>query len=409
MKAPTKTLPFTEFVMLLATMTSIVALATDVMLPALDTIGRELGVAHPNDAQLVISSIFIGFAIGQLVVGPLSDSFGRKPVIYLGYLVFFLGCLISMYATDFAAMLIGRVLQGLGIAGPRVVAIALVRDRHGGRTMARIMSFVMAVFIIVPAIAPAIGQAVITFADWRATFALLLALGIVTCIWFALRQPETLPVGERRALSIKCIGSGIAEACSHRAVVGYTVAAGLIFGAFLGYLSSAQQIFQTSFDTGPLFVLYFGVAALAIGGGSVFNSYAVMRLGMRLLTWWALVFATVLSLGFLLPVIVMGGIPPLWLFMSWLLITFFCLGIIFGNLNALAMEPLGHMAGLGAALVGSLSTLISLPLGWAVGYGFDGGVVPLVAGFGVLGLTSLGPVIWAERDPGPLQGQDRKT
>ena len=232
---------------------------------------------------------------------------------------------------------------------------------------------------------------------WRETFVLLLVLAVVSFAWFALRQPETLPATARRAFSLPGILSGLAEACRHRAAVGYTIGAGLIFGAFLGYLSSAQQIFQTAYETGPLFAIYFGAAALAIGSASIVNSKLVMRFGMRHLTWRALIGTTAVSACFLVPVVLMQGVPPLWLFMGWLLANFFCVGIMFGNFNALAMEPLGHMAGLGAAFVGSVSTLISLPLGWAVGNSFDGGVTPLVAGFALLGATALVVMIWAER------------
>jgi DHA1 family bicyclomycin/chloramphenicol resistance-like MFS transporter len=402
MNSQPKPLPIVEFVVLLAIMVSIVAMATDIMLPALDEIGGDLGVSDVNDTQLIISTLFLGFAVGQVLAGPVSDSIGRKPVIYVGYLVFIAGCLLSIVATSFTIMLVGRVLQGLGAASPRIVTLALVRDGYEGRAMARIMSIVMAVFIIVPAIAPAIGQGVIAISGWRATFVLLLALAVVSFAWFAARQPETLPPAARRAFSLSNILTGLREACCIRAALGYTVAAGLIFGAFLGYLSSAQQIFQISFRTGQFFPLYFGVAALAIGTASVCNSQLVMRYGMRLLTRRALIGSTVMSLCFLAPVAIMGGVPPLWLFMVWLLANFFCVGIMFGNFNALAMEPLGHMAGLGAALVGSLSTFISLPLGWAVGNSFDGGVLPLVAGFAVLGCASLIVMAWAERvSPNP--------
>ena len=398
-KPLSKPLPIVEFVILLATMVSIVALATDIMLPALDVMGRDLGVADPNDTQLVISSLFLGFAAGQVVAGPVSDSIGRKPVIFVGYLVFIAGCLLSIFATGLTVMLAGRVLQGIGAAGPRIVTIALVRDGYEGRAMARIMSIVMAVFIIVPAIAPAIGQGVIITAGWRATFVLLLALAVVSLAWFLARQPETLPDGARRAFSLLNIMTGIKEACGYRAAMGYTLGAGCVFGTFLGYLSSAQQIFQVSFGAGSLFPLYFGFAALAFGAASMLNARLVMRYGMRFLTWWALIGSAVVSVGFLLPVAVTGGVPPLWLFMVWLLANFFCVGIMFGNFNALAMEPLGHMAGLGAALVGAGSTVVALPLGWLVGAGFDGTVWPLVAGFAVLGLASLAIMRWAERAP----------
>lgn len=378
-------------------MISIVALSTDMMLPALGAIGRELQVANPNDTQFVVSTLFLGFAAGQVIAGPLSDSIGRKPVIYAGYLLFIAGCLLAIFSTSFTIMLVGRVMQGLGASCPRIVTIALIRDCYDGRVMARIMSIVMAIFIAVPAIAPTIGQLVSFAAGWRAIFILLLALALVSLVWFAARQPETLPASARRAFSLPNLLSGIAEVCRQRASLGYTLSFGFIKGAFLAYLSSAQQIFQVSFETGALFPLYFSIAALAIGAAAALNSKLVMRFGMRFLNWRALIGITAISAAFVPLVVMTEGVPPLWLFMGWQLASFFCIGILFGNFNALAMEPLGHMAGLGAAFVGSLSTFVSLPLAWAIGQSFDGGVLPLVAGFAVLGLTSLVVMVWTER------------
>jgi DHA1 family bicyclomycin/chloramphenicol resistance-like MFS transporter len=397
MKAPEKPLGIPEFVTLLAMMVSILALSIDAMLPALGQIGRDLSVAEANDVQLVISAMFLGFAAGQLVAGPLSDSYGRKPVIYGGYVIFVAGCLMAMFATSFEMLLAGRVLQGLGAAAPRIVSMALVRDGYEGRAMARIQSIVMAIFILVPAIAPAAGQGVLLVADWRAIFGLLLVMALIAFIWFALRQPETLAMEARRKFSLRNVIGGIMEAVSYRAMTGYTLAAGISFGAFLGYLSSAQQIFQQAYDTAEMFVFYFGGVALAIGAASIFNSKVVMNLGMRYMTWRALAGLAALSIGFLPLAMTWGGLPPLWLFLTWLVLAFFCFGILFGNFNALAMEPVGHMAGLGAAIVGSVSTFVSLPLGWAIGHAYDGTVLPLVAGFGLLALVSLGVMWWTER------------
>lgn len=394
---PTKPLALPEFVTMLAMMISILALSIDAILPAFDQISTDLNLKNPNDAQLVLSSMFIGFAIGQILAGPLSDSFGRKPIIYLGYVIFIVGCLISMMATEFSFMLFGRVLQGLGAAAPRIVSIALVRDDYEGREMARIMSIVMAIFILVPAIAPAIGQGVLIVSDWRSIFTLLLVMAIIAFAWFALRQPETLTTDNQRKFSIKNIISGVHEVLQFRIVTGYTIASGIIFGAFLGYLNSAQQIFQTTYQTGDLFAVYFGAAALAIGAASIFNSKVVMKFGMRYMTWRALIYMTIISFIFLLIVIATDGVPNLWLFMTWLLLAFFCCGILFGNFNALAMEPIGHMAGLGAAVVGSLSTFISIPMGWAVGAQFTGTVTPLVLGFTVFGCLSVIVIWWTER------------
>jgi len=399
MKRPAQALSITEFIALAALMTSIIAMATDVMLPALSVIGEDLHVADPNSAQLVISTLFIGFAVGQLLAGPLSDRFGRKPVIYLGYIIFAGGCLLSMFATSFTMMLVGRVLQGLGAAGPRIITVSLVRDGYAGASMARIMSIVMAVFIFVPIAAPAIGQVIIALSGWRATFTTLLVLAAAGFAWLALRQPETLPVDRRRPLSFASVGAGLREAVRMRTVTGYVLMTGFVFGPFLGYLSSAQQIFETTYRVGDLFPILFGAAAIAIGAASIANSMLVVRLGMRLLVRFAFMGIILFAVLFLIPTLVMDGVPPLWLFMAWLAVTFFCMGLLFGNLNALAMEPLGHMAGLGAALVGSVSTFIAAPVGWFVGKSFDGTVQPLVIGFVVFSITALLIMHWVERYP----------
>ena len=396
---PTQPLSLPEFVIMLAMMISILALSIDAILPALELIAMDLELENRNDAQLVLSAMFLGFAIGQIGAGPLSDSFGRKPIIYIGYVIFILGCLISMVANDFNLLLLGRLLQGLGAAAPRIVSIALVRDGYEGREMARIMSIVMAIFILVPAIAPAIGQGVLLFFNWRSIFTLLLVMAIIAFVWFALRQPETLSEKHRRKFSVKNILAGISETLGYRIVTGYTIASGIIFGAFLGYLNSAQQIFQVTYNTGDWFAIYFGIAALAIGLASVFNSKVVIRLGMRYMTWHALMWLSGISFVFLIYVIMNNGVPSLWSFMLWLLLAFFCCGILFGNFNALAMEPIGHMAGLGAAVVGSVSTFISIPMGWAIGAGFSNTVTPLIAGFAILGFLSILVVWWTERNP----------
>ncbi len=388
---------FGEFVTLTALIISLVALSIDIMLPALQQIAGDLGAPRANDSQLIVSALFAGLAAGQIVYGPLSDSIGRKPASHAGLVLFILGCLMSILATSFAVMLAGRVLQGLGAAGPRSVIIALVRDQYEGRAMARIMSLVMAVFIMVPALAPGIGQVILMIAHWRAIFGFLLAVAAISLVWFALRQPETLAPERRVGFSPSRIVLAVRETCGNRVAFGYTLASGLIFGAFVGYLNSAQQIFQIQYGLGALFPLYFAVLALAIGGASLVNARLVMRHGMRRLSAWALGMLTGLSLAFLVPATLAGGAPPLWALMAYLVVAFFCIGMLFANFNALAMEPLGHIAGVGAAVVGSLTTLISMILGGAIGQAYDGGVLPLVAGFALLGLAAIAVMRWIER------------
>ena len=387
-------LRFGEFVALMAVMVSLVALSIDAMLPALPHIGQDLNVPNPNDPQLVVSALFFGLAAGQTLYGPLSDSIGRKPAIYIGLALFVAGCLMSMLAESFLVMLWGRVLQGFGVAAPRVVTLALVRDLYEGNAMARVMSFVMSVFILVPTVAPAMGQGILLAADWRAIFGVFLFLAVVIFAWFAFRQRETLTPDKRVPFSVRKLITAVGEICTNRTALGYTVTAGLIFGAFVGYLNSAQQIFQDQYNVGRLFPVYFGVLALAIGSASIFNGRMVMKLGMRWMSYRSLLVLSTLSILAFVVAYALEGKPSLWLLMTYLLGAFFCTGIMFGNLNALAMEPLGHIAGVGAAVVGSLSTFISVPLGVYIGASYDGTVLPLIAGFAVLCTASLFMMRW---------------
>jgi DHA1 family bicyclomycin/chloramphenicol resistance-like MFS transporter len=263
--------------------------------------------------------------------------------------------------------------------------------------MARIMSSVMAVFILVPALAPGIGQLILMVASWRAIFGLFLAVASIALVWFAIRQPETLSAARRAPFSLRRIAGAVREVCVDPVALGYTIAAGLIFGALVGYLTSAAQIFQGQYGLGERFPLYFAALALAIGVASWCNSRLVMHYGTRLLSGVAVVGLGALSVGFFAIALATGGHPPLWALMAYFGAAFFCLGILFGNFNALAMEPLGHIAGVAASVVGSLTTFISLLLGTLIGRSYDGTVLPLVGGFAILALAAMAVMCWAER------------
>ena len=391
---------FVEFVILMALMTSMVALSIDAMLPALPAIAGDLGVERLNDSQYVILVFFAGMSLGQLFFGPLSDSIGRRPAIIAGVVLYTGASLLCLFTADFAQMLAGRLLQGIGAAGPRIVTVALVRDRFKGREMARVMSFMMMIFILVPVFAPALGQGILLVADWRAIFALFVALAIGVGAWFWVRQPETLAPDLRLRFSFAKLMLDTAGILRQREALGYTLTMGFVFGAFIGYLSSSQQIFQVQYGLGNLFPLYFGILAAVIGFAALVNARLVMRFGMRRLSRSALAASGWLSLAFLLPAWWHDGQPGLWLLMIYLLVLFFCYGVLFGNLNAMAMEPLGHIAGLGSSLVGSLSTLVSVIFGILVADAYDGTVLPMVLGFALLGFAALVILRWTEAGPG---------
>ena len=387
---------FAEFVILISMMMSLTALSIDAMLPALAQIGSDLNVQNANDRQLVISMIFLGLAIGQLFFGPLSDKTGRKPAIYAGLACYIAGALLAATSWSFPVLLMGRFLQGIGLSAPRAVSLALVRDQYEGRAMARVMSFVMTVFILVPMIAPIMGQGILMFTGWRSIFGSFVILAIIVLIWFAIRQPETLAPENRVPFSFKRIVRTTIEIIKIRPALGFTVTAGLVSGAFIGYLNSAQQIFQEQYALGERFPLYFSAIAFSIGVASFLNARLVVRYGMRFLVQTSLFIITGLSLVVFALALMMAGQPPLWLLIMYLMLSFFCVGILFGNMNALAMEPLGNVAGLGSAIVGSLSTLISVMLGTMIGQAYNGTVLPLIAGIGGLMGLSVFVVRWAD-------------
>ena len=387
---------FGEFVALMAALTALVALSIDMVLPSLPAIGASLGVARANDNQLVVSLLFLGFGVGQFFYGPFSDTAGRKPAAFLGLIVFTIGCTLALLSQTFPMMLAGRLLQGIGVAGPRTITIALIRDRFEGREMARVMSLVTAVFILVPIIAPALGQVLLGMFGWRAVFVVYLVMGLITSIWFGLRQEETLPASRRIPFTLARLASAVRQVVTNRVTVGYTIAAGMVFGAFLGYLTLAQQILQEQYGLGSWFVAYFAVLAVAIGGASLANAKLVVRFGMRPLSHWALWGIFAVSVVFSGVSALASGRPPLLLLMAYLMVSFFGIGLLFGNLTTLAMQPLGAIAGTGSAMVGATSMLLSMTLGTAIGQAYDGTVLPLVVGFAVLSLCSIVAAWWAE-------------
>ncbi|MFN8528817.1 MAG: multidrug effflux MFS transporter [Anaerolineae bacterium] len=383
-----------EFIIIISMMMALTALSIDAMLPALPQIGNDLGIVNPNDRQLIISVIFLGQALGQLFFGPLSDKTGRRQAIFAGYALFIAGALLAALSTSFPIMLLGRIMQGIGVSAPRAVSTAMIRDLFEGRRMARIMSFAMAVFILIPMVAPSIGQGLMLIGGWRSIFGSFLLFALITVLWFGLRIPETLPLERRHPFSFQRISTSIVETLKIRAALGFTLTGGLVLGVFVGYLNSSQQIFQDQYGLGEQFPLFFAANALSMGLASFLNARFVMRYGMLKMVQWALAAIFGAALIFLAPAILFAGTPPLWLLMVFFLVAFFCIGILFANVNSLAMEPLGHMAGLGAAVVGSISTLISMVLGIVIGGSYNGTILPLLLGMVLLMGLANGVVRW---------------
>ena len=246
---------FKEFVAMVAALMALNALAIDIMLPGLREIGHALDVSDENRRQTVLTAYLWAFGVGQLLVGSVSDRFGRKPVLLGGLALYIVAAAICAAAPTFEALLVARALQGLASAAPRVVVTAVVRDRYGGRRMASVMSLAMMAFISVPVLAPSIGQLILLFGSWRAIFGLLTVYGLVMTVWTWRRLPETLPPDRRRSASLTDVAFAIRKVLTTRQTLGYALATGMMFGANFGFIVSAQQIFTDVFGLGVYFPL----------------------------------------------------------------------------------------------------------------------------------------------------------
>lgn len=373
-----------EFIALMAALMSVVAISIDAMLPALGIIRDAFQTSHPNDVQLIISCIFVGMAVGELICGPLSDAYGRMKVLYTYLGIYLLGSIVCLFSDTLEHMLVGRFIQGLGVAGPFISCMSIVRDTYSGRTMAKVMSLVMMVFIMVPVIAPAIGQGIIMVTSWRALFILYIVYAVLIGLWAYFRLHETLPAEKRVALTIPNLLKDLKIIFSNRQTMCYTLCMACVFGALIGDLNSSQQIFQEQYSVGKMFVVYFGLQALAFGGASLMNSRWVETYGMRYICLRALVVMTAVSIVF---VSLQFAIDiTFWMFFIYGVVVLFCVGLLFGNLNSLALEPMGHIAGLASAIISATSNLVAIPLGTIIGQLYDGTIFPLSAGFAILGV-----------------------
>lgn len=385
---------FTEFVALAASLTAFVALSTDAILPALGEIGRDLASEDPNAQQLTISMFFFGLAISQFLFGPVADSFGRKRAIYIGLSIFLVGTVMCLFADSLWTLIVGRIVQGIGAAGPRIAANAMVRDRFSGREMARVQSLVMTLFVVVPVFAPLIGQAIMFLGGWLSIFLFLGLCAIGALIWSALRMEETLHEAHRAPFRPAPIMAALRIVVSNRVAMACTLAMGFVFAAFIAFLGSSQQLMGEAYGLGPWFPLAFSVVAILIGVSSAVNSQLVMRLGMERLSTIGIVTLGLSSLAFCIWFWIAGD-PPIWAAGLWLAVAAGSIGILFSNLNSMAMEPLGEVAGVAAGVVASVSSVIASVVGTLIGQQYDGTGLPIALGFFGCAVISLVLLRWA--------------
>jgi MFS transporter, DHA1 family, multidrug resistance protein len=384
-----------EFIAICAAMMALNALAIDIMLPGLQEIGASLGVADENHRQFVITAYLLGFAVAQLGFGPLSDRFGRRLPLVLGIGTYVAASFAAVFAPNFETLLVLRAIQGAGAASTRVIAVSIVRDVFGGRAMAEVMSLIFMVFMVIPVIAPSLGQAVMLFADWHMIFVFMAFVGVATLLWIVTRLPETLRPENMRPLTLSSIRTGFVAVVTNPVSFWYTLAATFVFGALFGFINSAQQIYVGIYGLGVWFpVLFAGIAGM-MAVSSFLNSRLVGRFGMRRLSHGALVgFLVVSTLWYLTS---LAGPMPLWLFVIFFAACMFQFGWIGSNFGALAMEPLGHVAGMASSVQGFVTTMGGALIGAFIGQSFDGTVQPLILGFMTVAVIGLVLVLVVEK------------
>lgn len=386
---------FPEFVAIVAGIMALNPVAMDIMLPALPNIGHAFRITDENSVQNVLSVFILGFGVGQFAVGPLTDRFGRRPVLIIGIVLYIAASVLATFAPSFGALLLARLLQGLSTSATRVIATSIVRDCYTGRRMASILSLATMIFIAVPVVAPSFGQLIMLATDWRGIFAVLITYGVLALIWCALRLPETLPKSERESLELRKVLDNYRQTVTNGQTFGYSLAAGGVQAVLYGFVFSAEQIFTETFHLGHLFPIAFACVAVGIAAASFLNSRLVGRLGMRVISHSALIML-LLATG-TMAIAARFGLLPLPAFMPLAILCTFAFGLIFANFTALALEPQGHIAGTASSMFGTMTTLVSIAIGYSIGQGFDGSVVPFATGSTLSAIMALIVVMITER------------
>lgn len=392
--APAKTVGFREFVALVASLMACQALAIDTMLPALPTIASSLGVTDQNHGQWIVTVYMVGLGCGQFFWGLLSDRFGRRAILLIGVAVYMVAALACALSTSFASLLALRFVHGLAAASV-VVARSMVRDLYSGRQMARVMSLTFIVFLMAPIVAPSLGQLILLVGTWRELFVIFSVFAVAVWIWMLLRMPETLHPEYRMTLDVAPILAACARVLTDRTSICYAVAVGTMFGSVIGYVSMAQQIFDQVFHRAALMPTLFAIGAAGMAVASFVNARIVGQVGMRRVSQWGLLVFIVVTVAH--TVCAYLGFETLVSFVLFQVATLACMGLTGSNFGAMAMEPMGSIAGIAAALQGFISTVGGAAVAALIGRYFNGSALPLAAGSAACGLATMGLVLLAER------------
>lgn len=386
---------FREFVALMAALMAINALGVDMMLPGLQAMSDSLGLTTDNQRQWIISCYMIGFGVTQIIYGPLADRFGRRPVITGGLLLYVITSLIATFADTFPTMIAARTIQGMAAGSTRVLAISIIRDCYAGRYMARIISLTMIMFLAAPIFAPSIGKLILMVAPWPVIFVVLALFAAMVGVWLLARLGETLHPEYRRSISPRAILSATRMVVGNRYSVGYTAAQTMTFAALLGFIMSSQQLFTDTFDAAESFPYLFALVAFSLVLSAFVNSRIVLQFGSRRVSHTALIGYIAISAIHLATLEFFGD--NLLSFIMFQFAINFCSGLVGSNFSAMAMEPMGAIAGTASSVQGTISTLASTGIAILVGQSFNGTATPVVAAYFLCGIGALLATLFAER------------
>ncbi|MBF0680258.1 MAG: multidrug effflux MFS transporter [Devosia sp.] len=391
----TRVLSRPHFIALIAAIMTMNAIAVDVMLPALPYMGDAYGITTENERQFVITFYSLGMGIAVLAFGPLSDRFGRRAPLFAGLALYVVAAIAAVFAPDFTTLLALRFIQGVGAASARVVTTAVVRDKYSGREMAEVMSLTFMVFMAVPIVAPGIGQILLLTGPWQAIFVFMGVLAAAIAFWAFLKLPETLPVEQRRPMSFGGIALGFKLVFTNRTAFFYGLAGMFLFGALMGFITSAQQVYVEAYDVGMWFTPAFAAIGALMAVSSFTNSRVVRRLGMRRLAHSAIIVYTVT--GAVMFALALTHLLPFPAFYGLLAIVMFCFGWSTSNMNSLSMEPLGKIAGTAAATFAFIQTVGGTLIGTYIGQHYNGTAANIAGGYLSMGIMALICVLIAEK------------
>lgn len=387
-----------ELLAMLSLIMALMAMAIDLMLSAFDEMRATFGLdPTSNEVAGVVTVFFMGFAVAQFVYGPLTDRFGRKRVLGVSIVIYILGAIGSALAPSLGLLLVARFVWGIGAAGSRVVATAVVRDLFEGAEMAKAMSQIMAVFIMVPVIAPALGAGIIAFLPWRSVFWACALWSIAMWLW-SRRLPETLPVDQRRKLDRADITDSYRTFFKTRPTLWYSVSSIFMQSVFTMYLASSELIVSEIFGRRSWFPFVFGATAVGFGVASLVNGQAVERYGVRKVLSRMLVVLNACAALLVVVAVSGGGQPSFWVFMPALAVMLSAFMFIMPNMNAEAMQPVPHIAGTVSALSGGFRMLGGSILGGLVAARIDVSVTPFAVAALIFALLSWASAYVAQLD-----------